>query len=136
MLKKSLFACFIFVAFNIINCKAQMKLGQHLNQIKEEHANGELQPNESYGYTYGLTVTKEDVYFLYFLNKELYCYMTVINPLNSGCLQSWIESLNKKWVIVDNFHWKYYREDGTVFNAELRKVKDVDGMCIGFTFAN
>ena len=134
MTKKQFFLTLITLLIFNITVSAQMFLGQHLNDIKKEHPVGSLLTNEDYGYTYGVTKQAEDDYYLFFVNKDLYCYLTVLNPLSSTSLQGWIEELNKKWVVVDNYHWRYYRNDTKIVYAELRKVDNVNGLCIGFSF--
>jgi len=132
-MKKTIFLTLVILStFFSSSVFAQMMVGEHLNDIKKEHPIGNLEINENYGYTFGVEVKNDDDYYLFFLNKQLFCYMTVLKPTSSGSLQAWIEALNKRWVVVDNFHWRLYRANGSIMQAELRKVADVQGMCIGF----
>lgn len=133
-MKKPFFLTFVILFFVSLFASGQMYVGMHLNDIKKKYPVGSLLKNENYGYTYGVTLEDEDEYYLFFVNQELKCYLTVLQPLTSTCLQAYIESLNKNWVIVDNYHWKYYRDDGYILFAEFRKVNNVDKPCIGFSF--
>lgn len=113
--------------------KAQMYVGQHLNDIKEEYDFGKLEYHaENHNYSYGVTNPDDGTYFMYFLTEGLICYLTVIHPASSGELQAWIQSLNNKWVIVDNTHWRLYRQDGNIMQAESEMVKDIKGPVITF----
>lgn len=133
MSKKQIFLILCFFLLATATTYAQMFVGGHLNDIKKEHPFGSLLKNEDYGYTYGVTKEREDDYYLFFVNQQLYCYLTVLHPLTPTSLQGWIETLNKKWVVVDNYHWRFYRADGRIMVAELRRVDNVEGLCLGFT---
>ena len=126
----------LFIATILLASNAtfgQMYLGQHLNDIKEEYKNGELEHDyQKHRYTYGVTNPDEGTYFLYFLNESLICYHTMLHPPDSESLQNWIEALNRKWVKIDNRHWQLYRTDNVIIEAECVKVEGVDGLCISF----
>jgi hypothetical protein len=62
---------------------------------------------------------------IYFLNSDLRCIQIAISPRTTSDFQGYVESFNRGWVVVDNKHWKYYRDDGSILGVEARSVEDV-----------
>lgn len=56
--------------------------------------------------------------YMYFFNANQVTYMCVLDPEDMLKAQGWIEFLNKNYVIIDEYHWKQYKE-GYIINAEL-----------------
>ena len=119
----------------VFSANAQVYLGAHLNDIKKEHPNGKLEPNQQIGYVYQATVKSQNDHLVFMLDQQLYCYITIVSPLTSGSVQAWVELLNKQWVIVDDYHWKFYRKDGNIVLCEMRTIEDVEYPCFRYSIA-
>lgn len=56
-----------------------------------------------------------------FADNNLSVYTSII-PLTQGMLQGMIEIYNKRYVIVDERHWKFYSPDG-IMNCSLEQTE-------------
>jgi len=99
---------------------SQVGIFQHLNEIKDDSLPGELKKmSKKEGYIYSVNDESMSTIFGYALTNHLYCYMTIAKPTSSISLQSWVQNLNQKWVIVNENKWLFYREDGNILESEL-----------------
>lgn len=112
---------FVFLFFISFKSYSQMGIFQHINEIKEDDGiEGTLQKVDGKdSYIYYVNDSSTASIFFYALTIDLYCYMSIVKPLTSLSLQTWIQNLNKQWVIVDDDNWKYYRTDGIVITGVL-----------------
>lgn len=65
----------------------------------------------------------EDLLVIYFFNEDNRSLFTTIAPQNQGELQSFIESYNNRYVIIDSYTWKFYN-DGAVFLCKLKQTDE------------
>lgn len=99
---------------------SQVGIFEHLNDIKEDSIPGELKRvDKKDGYIYSVNDESISTMFGYALTERLYCYMTIAKPTSSLSLQTWVQNLNQKWVIVNENKWLFYREDGNILQSEL-----------------
>lgn len=123
MKKIFLFSLLIFLS---INSFAQMGIFQHLNEIKEEYnVSGTLEKiTDKDSYIYYVKDDSTATLYAYALTMRLYCYMTITKPLSSESLQTWVQTLNDKWVIIDETNWLFYRTDGNILQCKLSNTKE------------
>jgi len=69
--------------------------------------------------------TEKDVSVHYFFDKNKESIFTAIYVFNQNTLQALIEIYNKKYVIVDNYNWKFYNQ-GSLFECNLSQNKSND----------
>lgn len=99
---------------------SQVGIFQHLNEIRKGDDKGELKKMDSgKGYYYYSNEESTMSVYGYILTEDLYCYMTVVKPNSSISLQSWVQNLNQKWVIINDTKWMFYREDGNILECNL-----------------
>lgn len=65
----------------------------------------------------------DDLLVIYFFNKKDRSVITTIAPLTQGELQSFIETYNQRYVIVDSYTWKFY-DEGNIFLCELKTTAE------------
>lgn len=115
---KKLFVILAVLVSSFVNAQT---IGDHLNDIMEMKPGGKFDtenvPTYSILGTNSLTI--------YFLNSDLRCDRIAISPKTALDFQGYVESFNKGWVIVDDKHWKYYRDDGSILGVEARSVEGV-----------
>lgn len=123
MKKIFLFPLLVFLSTNSF---AQMGIFQHLNEVKEEYTvSGRLEKIEDKdSYIYYVKDDSTATLYAYALTMQLYCYMTIAKPLSSESLQTWVQTLNNKWVIIDETNWLFYRTDGNILECKLSNKKD------------
>lgn len=56
-----------------------------------------------------------------FSDSNISVYTSVI-PLTQGSLQAIIENYNKRYVVIDERHWKFYSPDG-IFKCSLEQTE-------------
>lgn len=115
---KKLFVILAVLVSSFVNAQT---IGDHLNDVMKLKPNGKLD-------TEGPTTYADNGstgLFIYFFNTDLRCNQIAISPRTGTDVQAYVELFNKGWVIIDNNHWKYYREDGMVLGLELRSVEGV-----------
>ena len=99
-------------------------IGDHLNYIKEKEPNGQFSYNPEGGSTYTVS-DKQHTLWIYFLNVDLECIALAMHPSTSGTFQAYVELFNQEWVIMDDTHWKFYRNNGTILKAYIDVVNNV-----------
>jgi hypothetical protein len=110
----------LLMVFFTTSSFSQVGIFQHLNEIKDDSLPGELKKmSKKEGYIYSVNDESMSTIFGYALTNHLYCYMTIAKPTSSISLQSWVQNLNQKWVIVNENKWLFYREDGNILESEL-----------------
>lgn len=121
MKKIFLFPLLVFLSTNSF---AQMGIFQHLNEIKEEYnISGTLEKiADKDSYIYYVRDDSTATLYAYALTMQLYCYMTIAKPLSSESLQTWVQTLNDKWIIIDETNWMFYRSDGNILQCELKNI--------------
>lgn len=65
----------------------------------------------------------EKLLVIYFFNEDNKSVYTSIAPQTQGELQSFIESYNQRYVIIDSYTWKFYN-DGAVFLCKLKQTDE------------
>lgn len=123
MKKIFLFPLLVFLSTNSF---AQMGIFQHLNEIKEEYnISGTLEKiADKDSYIYYVRDDSTATLYAYALTMQLYCYMTIAKPLSSESLQTWVQTLNDKWIIIDETNWMFYRSDGNILECKLYNKKE------------
>jgi hypothetical protein len=96
--------------FTTIPAISQVRLGFSLDSIMKEYPIDENQgmidtmKNGNAFYA----ITTEYAYIFYYCDQYKNCDMVQIIPLNSGFLNAFAESYNKKYTIISNQAWKAY----------------------------
>jgi hypothetical protein len=111
----------MILTFSVSNAQT---IGDHLNFIREKEPDGEFDYKANGGSVYK-RVDGTNTLWVYFLNVDLECIAIAVHPQKPGNLQNLIELLNKDWVVIGPKNWRYYRENGSVLNAQLDQVPEV-----------
>lgn len=122
-LKAALLALSLVLAVNV--CFGQAMLGFTPSKVREKN------PDKDWKYgkwganndLMSMSFTSSDETFVVsylFGDNNLSVYTSVI-PLTQGSLQAIIENYNKRYVIIDERHWKFYSPDG-IFNCSLEQT--------------
>lgn len=114
---------FSLLVFNTHTSFSQMGLFQHLNEIKDDSNPGFLEKiDDKDDYVYYVKDDSTSTVYGYILTQKLYCYMTVVKPMTTYSLQTWVQILNQQWVIKNDFNWLFYRSDGDILQCELKNI--------------
>lgn len=70
-----------------------------------------------------MSFSADGLYITYMFNSSNRSVFTIVTPLNKGSLQAMIEVYSKKYVIVDDYHWKYY-DSGSLYRCALNQTND------------
>lgn len=109
-----------------VSLSAQARLGHSVTEIKEEFR--ETKYNLKTGYNsqkdYKISIELYNSFVTYyFRNGNKYCTSTVILPKTDGALNGFVETYNKKYVILSAINWRMYSKEG-VSNIELFYTTD------------
>ena len=114
----------LLILYSYINSYSQAKIGFNMSDIRKEF------PNKKWEYgKWGdeklnrMSFTDDDVTVIYYLDDNNLSISTAIFPLSQGLLQGMIERYNKRYVIVDDTHWKFYINGG-VLKCDLMSTDD------------
>lgn len=102
----------LFVALICTTCFGQAaRIGFTYNEVKTEYSGFK----QTLDYVDGekvLTVQGEDVTCIYYFDKDNgICYLSLVVPHREGGVHYLIEKYNSKYVIVDNYNWKWYNSN-------------------------
>jgi hypothetical protein len=109
---------------NLALSQAQPFFNYNPSEIKAKR------PNADWSYTkwgdndelFAMGYKDPEAFVMYFFDEDNACVITSITPKTQGDLQAFVESYNKRYVIVSDTEWKFYSE-GVVFNCQLAQTK-------------
>lgn len=123
-MKKSLLFLLLFVNTFVYS---QSRLGSRSEDIIEEFES-DYKIFSDYSDEGNLTilVNFDNDYLGYymFMDQSEFCNSVIIEPLNQGVLNFFVETYNKKYVIINTNKWKMYAENGNIANISLIKAND------------
>ena len=118
---------FVFLLFTVSTGKAQPLFGFTPSEIRAKVPDVEWiydkwgDNDELLSMAY--STDKVKTYYLF--NGDSHSIFTIMYPLRQGTLQATIEIYNKRYVIVDNYNWKLYKE-GVVYECTLSQSNSGD----------
>jgi hypothetical protein len=109
------------------NLAAQARLGSTSSAIQTEFSASEYKLESG--------ITDDSVLYIaiemprstviYYFNKTLICFMTLIFPDDQGALNYYVEQYNKSYVIISAKQWRAYLEEGI---ADIDLIYAEDGV--------
>lgn len=97
------------------------------------YSKSEVVQRKGYGYTvdaletggYRLTYDDQTSIDMYFFNNDAVCLMSTFGTKLASKVNTMVEDYNNTSVIIDNFNWKYYTDDGQVVYISLRRYAGI-----------
>lgn len=118
-MRSTLLTIFLLLAMSI-SAFSQALIGYTMSQVREKYNDAE--------WTYGkwgtnnelqsMSFENESIGVIYYFNEDFKSIITAIVPKSQGTLQGIIENYNKRYVIIDETHWKFYT-NGSVLRCSL-----------------
>lgn len=107
--------------------KAQSLFGFSPSEIREKRPGVEWTYNKWGDNKELLTMSfrADQLHVTYFFDASNKSVFTIVIPLTKGSLQAMIEVYNKRYIIIDNYNWKYY-DTGSIYHC-LLKQDETDG---------
>jgi hypothetical protein len=109
-------------------CYGQVRLGYNKYAIMREFPDRPWQLDEK-----SLYFTNESVTMHYFFDEDNTCMFIGLGVLKPRLLNSYVEEYNREAVILDDYHWKYYGDNGTMIYITLRQVDGIMTFLYTFT---
>lgn len=118
---------FVFLLFTVSTGKAQPLFGFTPSEIRAKVPDA-VWSYDKWGHDkelLSMAYSTDKVKTYYLFNADNRSLITIMYPLSQGTLQATIEIYNKRYVIVDNYNWKLYKE-GVVYECTLSQTDNDD----------
>ena len=126
------FSALILMLILTLSVSTAQSIGDHVNFIKEKKQGGVLKQSETAG-IYFYTYQDDLSIWTYVLDENLICRDILMHPFDPKDINLIVEALdNRGYVRIDNTHWKYYRDDGSILGIELVHADNI-GPVLTFT---
>jgi hypothetical protein len=119
---KHLVIYFLFFLFSLNTFSQACRLGFTFNNSQKEYKGYKQEISYTTDNTKFLVVTGKTTQAAYFFENNV-CVLTMVIPLTKSMLHSMIEHYNNTYVIMSDFHWRWY-DKGNIIDIELRVDED------------
>lgn len=109
----------------LMSCLANAQtIGDNYKFIKSKEPDGKFKHIKGGGYTY-CVLDKENTYWIYFFSPDRICIALSFHPTSKEIYESYLKAFNKDWNVINELHWTFNRENGSILKANIDEVEKV-----------
>ena len=116
-MKKLIFLLLMTMSITL-TAQIGVRIGYTISELKSEFGYTDWTSGVTELGTVWWSKTIKGTSYIYFLDTDQLVYMCALDPGSEISAQGWIEFMNKNYVIIDEYHWKLYKNGG-ILSVEL-----------------
>lgn len=117
----NLFAVLLVLCASSTNAQT---VGDSYDYIKSKEPGGKFKRQKG-GFSTYYVLDRENTCWIYFIGRDRICNALSFFPETIETFDSYVELFNENWIIVEDYHWKFERENSSTLYANIDEIENV-----------